>query len=94
MFSPILRPYVADILLTTMLVEPTDGIPQNALLFRNKLSKNRDIVKGVVAALERVHYNRENQNEVVVAMLLKDSKPMSHRQAYKILKLFVDDCDT
>jgi hypothetical protein len=94
LFTVPLRPYVATILDRTMLVEPTEGVVANALLFVNKLKKSKQIVRGIVAALERVHYNRTNQNEVVTAMLKKDAKPMSHRQAYRILYRFVDDCET
>ena len=94
LFTPILRPYVSTILQRTMLVEPMAGIPQGAFLCRNKVIKDRLVIKGVVAALERVHYNQDNQAEVVMTMLRKDAKPMSHRQAYKILRRFVDDCET
>jgi len=94
LFIPSLRPYVATILDRTMLVEPTEGIPMHALLFRNKLVKSKKIVRGIKSALERVQYNRTNQNEVVLALLNKDARPMSHRQAFKILHRFVDDCET
>ena len=46
-----------------MLVEPMEGVPQSALLFRNKLRKSRGIVRAMLSALERIHFNRANQND-------------------------------
>lgn len=94
LFQLPLRPYVSDILESAMLVEPTEGIPQGAMLFRNKLRKSRSIVHAMLSALERIHFNRSNQNNVINAILSRNCLPLSHRQAFRILGNFVDDIPT
>ena len=88
------RPYIAEIVEESMLVEPTEGIPMHAMLFRNKLLKSSGIVYSLLSALERIHFNKKNQSNVVTAILSQNCLPLSHRQAYRILCHFVDDVET
>ena len=91
LFDQSRRNYVADLLKTTMMAEPMAGIPMEPLLVNNKIFKSDAATHSIVQAMERLHYNRMNQIEVVSAMLQQDCMILSHKQAYKMLSRFIKD---
>jgi hypothetical protein len=89
-FSLTLRPYVQEIVATSVVSEPLKNSRKPPLYFKSLNEKTKEDVQHIIRALSNSAFS-SNQKQVILALLRRSVFPVTQKQAYFIASNFLEN---